>query len=188
MRYVLIIFSLIPFGVMIYLWFFGGDIFIIKSSVSTLSTTVSNAIPISNSKYYLLSKISAHSAMWILLFAFWIEPLKRFIRFDLIEFKKMLGAFALFYVVLHIVFLAGSYGFDISKLTKLSISNLSYISGVLALIIISLAALIKSWYKIIYIGVVLVITHLLVASGLSKNIEVVSVSMFALALALRLIK
>lgn len=188
MRYFLIFLSLIPLGVMVYLWFFGGDIYSVKSTVKTLSSSVSDAIPVANSKFYLFSKISAHSAMWILLFAFWIEPLKRFLRFDLVEFKKMIGSFALFYATLHIIFLAASYGFDASKLTKLSLSNLSYISGFFAIVIISLAAIIKSWYKIIYIGIVLVITHILVAYGISKNIEIVSVSLFALALAMRLVK
>ncbi|HEX5711039.1 MAG TPA: hypothetical protein VFX68_06795 [Sulfuricurvum sp.] len=138
--------------------------------------------------FYYLSFMAGKSALWILIFAFWISPLYTFVRFDLREFKKTLGGFSIGYAFLHLLFFALAYGFSVNALSKAMMNHPFLSFGVGALLILALAPLSKAGYKFLYLGVVAVIIHLLLGDKILSLEHIVAVSLLATAMALRLIK
>ncbi len=138
--------------------------------------------------YYYLSVIAGKTALWILIFAFWISPLYVFVRFDLREFKKLLGGFVIGYALVHVLFFALAYGFNVTALGR-AIMNYPFLSfGVGALFILALAPLSKAGYKFLYLGVVAVMIHLLIGYKTLSLEHIIAISLLATAMALRLIK
>jgi len=148
----------------------------------------SSSLPVVKNKLYFLSSVAGWSALWLLIFAFWVQPLRTFIRFDLVEFKKLLGGFAIGYALLHFLFFIAAHQFAIGYIGKLFINHLFLSVGLGALLILSIAPQVKSWYKFLYIGIVLVIIHLLLGYRTLEMSHIVAISLLSLGLALRLIK
>lgn len=157
-------------------------------SVVWCEQAFSYTLPVSTNKLYFLSKIAGLSALWLLILAFWVQPLRTYIRFDLVEFKQLLGGFAVGYAALHLLFFFTAYHFSMSLIGKLFINHLFLTVGLGALLILSIAPQVKSWYKFLYIGVVLVIIHILLGYRTLETIHIVAISLLSLGLALRLIK
>lgn len=138
--------------------------------------------------FYYLSVMAGKSALWILIFSFWISPLYTFVRFDLREFKKLLGGFAVGYALLHLFFFAFAYGFSANALGNAMMNHPFLSFGVGALLILALSPWSKTGYKFLYLGVVAVIIHLLLGYKMLSLEHIVAVSLLATAMALRLIK
>lgn len=153
-------------------------------SVNTFSWT----LPIVNNKLYYLSKVSGMSALWLLILAFWVQPLRTYIRFDLVEFKKLLGGAAVIYALLHLLFFIAAHQFSVAHIGKLLFSHLFLSVGLAALLLLAIVPNVKAWYKFLYIGIVLVIIHLLLGYRTLETTHITAISLLALGLALRLIK
>lgn len=188
MRYILIFLALIPLMLIGTLFVYGSGVEWFDTFVVWFEETFSLMLPSAPNKLYLLAKIAGISALWLLIFAFWVQPLRTYIRFDLVEFKKLLGAFALGYAILHLLFFIAAYQFAVAPIGKLFISHLFLSVGLGALLVLSVAPQVKSWYKFLYIGIVLVIIHLLLGYRTLETAHIVAISLLSLGLALRLIK
>ena len=167
---------------------YGSGILWFDAGVVWLENAFSFALPVVSNKLYYLSKVSAVSALWILILAFWVNPLHTYARFDLREFKKLLGGFAIGYALLHVLFFIAAHQFAIGYIGKLFVNHLFLSVGMGALLVLSIAPQVKSWYKFLYIGIVLVIIHLLLGYRTLENTHIIAISLLSLGLALRLIK
>lgn len=188
MRYILIFLALIPLILMGTLFVYGTGIEWFDACVVWCEQTFSLTLPSGPNKLYLVSKIGGISALWILILAFWVNPLHTYVRFDLREFKKLLGGFAVVYGTLHLLFFIAAHQFAVGHLGKLFFSHLFLSVGFAALLVLSIAPNIKAWYKFLYIGVVLVIIHLLLGYRTLSDLHIMAISLLSLGLALRLIK
>lgn len=137
---------------------------------------------------YFLSTLAGRSALWILIAAFYIQPLYVWIRFDLREFKQLLGGFAVAYALLHGVLFIVAHDEALAHLGRLFTQHLFLGFGVAGLLLLSFAPLIKSWYKLLYIAVVLVMIHVMLGYHSLNHEHVLGLSLLALGLALRLVK
>lgn len=188
MKYLITLLALIPLIFMGTVFLYGSGFVWFDESVVWLEKAFSFSLPSVKNKLYYLSKVSGISALWILILAFWVNPLHTYVRFDLREFKKLLGGFAIFYGVLHLVLFIAAHQFALSHLGKLFFSHLFLSVGLGALLILSIASQVKSWYKLLYIGVVLVIIHLLLGYRTLETPHIVAISLMSLGLALRLVR
>lgn len=188
MRYILIFLALIPLGLMVILFFHGTGIEWFDALVRWGENAFVCPIPTVGNKLYFLSKIAGISALWLLILAFWVNPLRTYLRFDLVEFKKLLGGFAIGYTLLHLLFFIAAHQFAPGHIGKLFFTHLYLSVGLGALLVLSIAPQVKSWYKILYIGVVLVIIHLLLGYRTLETTHIIAISLLCLGLALRLIK
>ncbi|MBD3809172.1 MAG: hypothetical protein IE884_01420 [Sulfuricurvum sp.] len=188
MKYLITLLALIPMIGMAVFFIDGSGIVWFDQSVVWVENIFGFALPSVKNKLYYLCKVSGISALWILILAFWVNPLHTYVRFDLREFKKLLGGFAIFYGILHLVLFIAAHQFAVGHLGKLFFSHLFLSVGVGALLILSIASQVKSWYKLLYIGIVLVIIHLLLGYRPLETPHIVAISLLSLGLALRLIK
>jgi methionine sulfoxide reductase heme-binding subunit len=170
------------------LFFYGMGIEWFDSFVVWIKQTFSIALPSGPDKLYLLTKVAGVSALWILILAFWVNPLHTYVRFDLREFKKLLGGFAVTYAALHLLFFIAAHQFAVAHLGKLFFTHLFLSVGLVALVVLAITPNVKAWYKLLYIGVVLVIIHLLLGYRSLSDLHITAISLLSLGLALRLIK
>lgn len=137
---------------------------------------------------YFLSKLAGSSALWMLIVAFYVQPMYVYLRFDLREFKKMVGGFAVAYALLHTILLVMAHDYAFGYLGKQMMHHLFLGVGMAALVLLSIAPLIKAWYKLLYIAVVLVMMHVMLGYNTLNHEHVLGLSLLALGLALRLVK
>lgn len=188
MKYIIVLLALIPLIFMGVIFLYGSGIVWFDEGVVWLENAFSFALPLVKNKLYYLSKVAGLSALWLLILAFWVQPLRTYIRFDLVEFKKLLGGFAIGYALLHLLFFIAAHQFAIGYIGKLFINHLFLSVGLGALLVLSIAPQVKSWYKFLYIGIVLVTIHLLLGYRTLEMSHIVAISLLSLGLALRLIK
>lgn len=188
MKYIIVLLALIPLMFMGVIFLYGSGIVWFDELVVWGVNTFSFTLPIVSNKLYYLSKVSGVSALWLLILAFWVQPLRTYIRFDLVEFKKLLGAFAIGYAILHLLLFIAAHQFALGHLGKLFFSHLFLSVGLAALLVLAIAPNIKAWYKLLYIGIVLVIIHLLLGYRTLETPHIIAISLLSLGLALRLIK
>ncbi len=188
MKYLITLLALIPMIGMAVFLIYGSGIIWFDESVVWFENAFGFTFPSVKNKLYYLSKVSGISALWILILAFWVNPLHTYVRFDLREFKKLLGGFAIVYGVLHLVLFVAAHQFALAHVGKLFFSHLFLSVGLGALLLLSIAPQVKSWYKFLYIGIVLVIVHLLLGHRSLEMSHIVAISLLSLGLALRLIK
>jgi len=170
------------------IFLYGSGIVWFDEGVVWLENAFSFALPLVKNKLYYLSKVAGLSALWLLILAFWVQPLRTYVRFDLVEFKKLLGGFAIGYGILHLLLFIAAHQFAIGYIGKLFINHLFLSVGFGALLVLSIAPQVKSWYKFLYIGIVLVIIHLLLGYPTLETAHIIAISLLSLGLALRLIK
>lgn len=188
MKYIIVLLALTPMMAMGVFFFYGIGIEWFDELVIWGENTFSLSLPAVKNKLYFLSKIAGISALWLLILAFWVQPLRTYIRFDLVEFKKMLGGFAVGYALLHMLFFIAAHQFAIASIGKLFFTHLFLSVGFAALLVLAIAPNIKAWYKLLYIGIVLVIIHLLLGYRTLETPHIVAISLLSLGLSLRLIK
>lgn len=188
MRYLLIFLALLPLWVIGSLFFYGMGFEWFDEIVAWTQNTFALPLPNMPNKLSYLSQIAGKSALWMLILAFWVNPLRTYLRFDLVEFKKLLGGFAVAYAVLHLFLFVAAHQFDLAHVGKLFLSHLFLVVGFGALLVLAVAPQVKSWYKFLYIGVVLVIIHLLLGYPALETPHIIGISLLSLGLALRLIK
>jgi hypothetical protein len=188
MKYLITFLALVPFMYMGTVFLYGSGFVWFDETVVWLGNLFSFSIPAVKHKLYYLSKVAGLSALWILVLAFWVNPLHTYVRFDLREFKKLLGGFAVAYGVLHLVLFIAAHQFALGTIGKLFFTHLFLSVGLAALLIFSIAPNVKAWYKMLYIGIVLVIIHLLLGYRSLEIAHIAAISLLSLGLALRLIK
>jgi hypothetical protein len=188
MRYIIVLLALTPLIFMGVLFLYGSGFVWFDEGVVWFESAFSITLPTVKNKLYYLSKVSGVSALWLLIFAFWVQPLRTYLRFDLVEFKKLIGGFAVGYAALHLLFFIAAHQFALGYIGKLFFTHLFLGVGFIALSVLAIAPNVKAWYKLLYIGIVLVIIHLLLGYRTLETTHIVAISLLSLGLALRLIK
>ncbi len=188
MRIVITFLALVPLFVMGAIFLDGWEMAWFESFREGIETTFGIRFPVPENRLYYLSGFSGLSAVWVLIAAFWVNPLRTYLRFDLVEFKKLLGAFAVGYGLLHLLLFLAAHRFDIATLGRLFGTHLFLAAGLGALLVMAIAPHVKAWYKLLYVGVVLVIVHLLLGYRTLAPEHIWMISLLSLGLALRLIK
>lgn len=188
MRIIIIFLALLPFITIVAVFLDGLQMGWFESIRQGLESTFGFRFPEPVHRLYFLSKLAGMSALSILIMAFWVNPLRTYLRFDLVEFKKLLGAFAVGYALLHLLLFIAAHHFSLPMMGKLFLLHPFLAVGLGALLVLSIAPQVKSWYRLIYIGVVLVIIHLLLGYRSLDMFHIVAISLLSLGLALRLVK
>ncbi|MEW5831224.1 MAG: hypothetical protein AB1763_00085 [Campylobacterota bacterium] len=188
MRIVMIILALIPLLAMGAVLVDGMGTEWFKPIRSGIEATFGIVFPSPQNRLYYLSGMAGASALWILIAAFWVNPLRTYVRFDLVEFKKLLGASAIGYALLHFALFLAAYDFAAGRIAGLFGTQMALSAGLAALLVIAVVPHVRAWYKLLYIGVVLVIVHLLLVERELTTPHIAAVTLLSLGLALRLIK
>ncbi|MCK9371754.1 MAG: hypothetical protein M0P91_01040 [Sulfuricurvum sp.] len=188
MRIVLIFLALVPFALMSAIFLDGWEMAWFESLRVSLEAAFGFSFPHPSHRLYYLSKLAGLSSLWLFVAAFWITPLRTFVRFDFVPFKKLLGGFAVGYAFLHLGLFFASHGFSPALLSRLSVTHPFLIAGMAALVVLALAPWIKAWYRLIYLGIVLIIIHLLTGYRVLGLEHILAISLLTTALALRLVK
>lgn len=188
MKYIIVFLALTPMMAMGVFFLYGMGIEWFDEVVVWGENTFSFTLPAVKNKLYFLSKMAGISALWLLIFAFWVQPLRTYIRFDLVEFKKLLGGAAVGYGLLHLLFFIAAHHFSVAHIVKLFFTHLFLSVGFAGLLLLAIVPNVKAWYKLLYIGIVLVIIHLLLGYRTLETTHIIAISLLALGLALRLIK
>ncbi len=188
MKYLIILLALIPtfIAMTIYGHSMGMEWF--DSCVAWCENAFSVSVPRPAHLWYYLSVVMGRSALWLLIIAFWVTPAYTYIRFDLREFKKLLGGFAVGYAVVHLLFFTLAHHWSPASLGNAMAHHLFLSFGAGALLILTLSPLFKTSYKLLYLGVVAVMIHLLLGYKTLHLEHIIAISLIAMAMALRLIK
>lgn len=188
MRIVLIFLALIPFTVMGAIFLDGLEMAWFESLRESLEAAFGFSFPHPSHRLYYLSKLAGLSSLWLFVAAFWITPLRTFVRFDFVPFKKLIGGFAVGYAFLHFGLFLASHGFSPVFLSRLLVTHTFLAAGMAALVVMAVVPWIKSWYRLVYLGVVLIIIHLLTGYRVLGPEHVLAITLLTTALALRLVK
>jgi DMSO/TMAO reductase YedYZ heme-binding membrane subunit len=188
MKYLIILLALIPAFIVgtITLHSMGFGWF--DSCVAWSENAFSMSVPHPVHLWYYLSVVMGRSALWLLIIAFWISPAYTFLRFDLREFKKLLGGFAVGYAIAHLLFFVLAHHWSLQSLGNAMVNHLFLSFGAGALLILALSPLSKASYKLLYLGVVAVMIHLLLGYKTLHLEHIITLSLLTTAMALRLIK
>ncbi|MBE0491706.1 MAG: ferric reductase-like transmembrane domain-containing protein [Sulfurospirillum sp.] len=123
--------------------------------------------------------LTGFSALVFLLSCICLSPLKKL--YNLMIYRKTLGLLALFYALLHFVnFLVLDAQFELSFVIKEALDKPFIYLGVFALLILifmgftstkKLFAKFHKWHKLVYIALVLVLIHEIMAQKTMTNLE-----------------
>lgn len=188
MRIFILFLALIPLLIAGAVFLDGMELEWFESLRGWIETAFDIAFPTPSNRLYYLSKLFGVSGLWLLIAAFWVNLLRTYLRFDLVEFKKLLGAFAIGYGVLHLVLFVAAHGFALGRLFVMFANHLFLGAGLAALLVLAITPHVKAWYKLLYIGVVLVIVHLLLGYRELTPEHILAITLLSLGLALRLVK
>lgn len=188
MKYLIILLALIPAFIVGTITMHSMGFGWFDNCVAWCENAFSLSVPHPVHLWYALSVVMGRSALWLLIIAFWISPAYVFLRFDLREFKKLLGGFAVGYAIVHLLFFALAHHWSLQSLGNAMVNHLFLSFGVAALLILALSPLVKASYKLLYLGIVAVMIHLLLGYKILHLEHIIAISLLATAMALRLIK
>lgn len=188
MRILLLVLSLLPLFAMIAVYLDGLGIAALESLFRGIESSFDFLFPQPTDRLYYLCKFAGLSSLWLFVAAFWISPLRTYLRFDLVPFKKMIGGIAAGYALLHFLLFIAAHDFAIGKLLRLFVSHPFLAAGAAALAIMAISPWIRSWYRLLYLGIVLIVIHLLLGYRMLGSEHILAISLLTTALALRLIK
>lgn len=145
-----------------------------------------------------LQNTTAMSALNIFIVTLAIRPLHSYLRFDLQAYKRLIGLFGFFYLLLHVtVFIWLKHHFHIHEIFSVIFSHLFLIFGLVAFIVMTLMAVTSipflykkfhSWHKLFYIAMVFVLLHFLLGQKHISFTDIVYVAVISGLLALKLLK
>ena len=145
-----------------------------------------------------LSDLVGNSALWLLALTLLVTPLRSFIGINLLKYRRLLGLFAFFYALLHaLLFVGVDQQFDVFGVQHEVMTKPFIAFGMGAFVILLLMALtsskklyakFRSWHKLVYIAVVLIVIHYLMSHKTVTFTHVAVVGTLISLLALRLVK
>lgn len=169
------------------------DIFVFAEQYVHMTLTRFPADPLK-----FMTDLSGNSALWMLAITLSISPLRTYLKLTLLEYRRLLGLFAFFYALIHMVlFVAIDQGFNIPSIIH-QITTKPFIAfGMGAFSILLLMTLtsgkrtfgkFKGWHKLVYLAVVLITIHYLMSHKTVSINHIIVVGTLFMLLALRLIK
>lgn len=145
-----------------------------------------------------LSDLAGNSALWMLALTLLVTPLRSYIGLNLLKYRRLLGLFAFFYVLIHaLMFIGVDQQFDFIGVNHEVITKPFIAFGMGAFLILLLMALtsskklyakFRSWHKLVYIAVVLIAIHYLMSHKTVTLTHIAVVGTLISLLALRLVK
>jgi sulfoxide reductase heme-binding subunit YedZ len=145
-----------------------------------------------------LSDLAGNSALWMLAITLLVTPLRSYIGINFLKYRRLLGLFAFFYVLIHaLLFIGVDQQFDVFGVQHEVITKPFIAFGMGAFLILLLMALtsskklyvkFRSWHKLVYIAVVLIAVHYLMSHKTVTFTHVAVVGTLFSLLALRLLK
>lgn len=170
-----------------------SDIFVFIEGYIQLVLTKTPSDPLK-----FLSDLCGNSALWLLAVTLLISPLRSYLKINLLPYRRLLGLFAFFYVLMHaMLFIAIDQQFNLSGVTH-EVATKPFIAfGMGAFLILLTMALtstkklfasFKGWHKLIYVAVVLIAIHYLMSHKTITMTHVTVVGTLFSLLALRLLK
>lgn len=145
-----------------------------------------------------LSDLSGNSALWLLAITLTVTPLRVYLSINFLKYRRLLGLFAFFYVLVHaLLFIGVDQQFHVRGVTH-EVATKPFIAfGMGAFLILLLMALtstkklfasFRSWHKLVYLAVVLIAIHYLMSHKTVSFTHVAVVGTLISLLALRLLK
>ena len=145
-----------------------------------------------------VSDLAGNSALWMLALTLLVTPLRSYIGLNLLKYRRLLGLFAFFYVLIHaLMFIGVDQQFDFIGVNHEVITKPFIAFGMGAFVILLLMALtstkkmyakFRSWHKLVYIAVVLIAIHYLMSHKTITLTYITVVGTLFTLLALRLVK
>ena len=142
--------------------------------------------------------VSAKTALNLFIITLAIKPLRNILTIDFLKYRKELGLFGFFYVLLHVsVFVGIKHHFDYHEIYGAMQEHLFLWFGFAAFLIFLMMAItsipflfkrLSSWHKLFYFGMVLVMIHFLLAQKEVSMDEITYVAVISGLLSLRLLK
>lgn len=141
---------------------------------------------------------SAKTAINLFIITLSIKPLRNLLTIDFLRYRKMLGLFGFFYLLLHVsVFLGIKHHFSFGEIYSAMQQHLFLWFGIMAFLIFFMMAFtsipflykrFSSWHKLFYFAMVLVMMHFLLSLKEIDNEALIYVLVISSLLALRLLK
>ncbi|MBU0631053.1 ferric reductase-like transmembrane domain-containing protein [bacterium] len=145
-----------------------------------------------------LEVTTAKTALNLLILTLALKPLHSYLKFDLLKYKRLIGLFGAFYVLLHVaVFVWLKHHFDFGEIYGAFTHHLFIIFGVLAFAVLLMMSITSvpflfrkfhSWHKLFYISMVFVMVHFLLAQKNISFTDIIYVAVISALLALKLLK
>jgi methionine sulfoxide reductase heme-binding subunit len=145
-----------------------------------------------------LQDFSGETALYFFMVTLALRPVHDFLKINLLGWRRALGLWGFFYLLLHFLVFAGiKHHFEMHKIFAVIGSHPFLIFGAVAFVIFVLLTItsipalfvkLHSWHKLFYVAMVLVIVHILLGARHIDLADIVSVAVIAALLALRLVK
>jgi sulfoxide reductase heme-binding subunit YedZ len=117
--------------------------------------------------------VSAQSALDFFIITLSIRPLRNLLKIDFLKYRRILGLFGFFYLLIHVMVYVGvKHHFDIAALSEAFVEKKYLWFGAAAFVIFLMMALTStknlykrfaSWHKLFYLSMVLVMVHFLLS-------------------------
>ena len=141
---------------------------------------------------------TAMTALNLFIITLALRPLRDYLKINMLGYKRLLGLFGFFYLLLHVtVFIGLKHHWELHDAVFAITHHLFLVFGVLAFLIMlmmtitSLPFLYKklhSWHKLYYLAMVFVMVHFLLAQKSISFEYIVYTAIISALLALRLLK
>ncbi len=142
--------------------------------------------------------VSANTALNLFIATLAIKPLYKLLTINFLRYRKMLGLFGFFYLLLHVsIFVGVKNHFELSALVATMQEHLFLWFGFAAFLIFLMMALTSipflykrfaSWHKLFYFAMVLVMMHFLLSQKEIESGVLIYVALISSLLSLRLLK
>jgi sulfoxide reductase heme-binding subunit YedZ len=142
--------------------------------------------------------VSAKTALNLFIITLALKPLYNLLTINFLRYRKMIGLFGFFYLLLHVsVFLGIQHHFAFGEIYSAMQQHLFLWFGMVAFLIFFMMAFtsipflfkrFSSWHKLFYFAMVLVMMHFLLSQKELENDVLIYVAIISSLLSLRLLK
>ena len=145
-----------------------------------------------------LQDTTAKTALNLFIITLAIKPLRSYLKFDLLKYRRLIGLFGFFYLLLHVsVFFGLKHHFNFESAYHAMLEHKFIIFGFAAFCIFAIMVFtsipflfkkFESLHKLFYLAMVLVMVHFLLAQKYLSLSDIIYVSVISSLLALKLLK
>lgn len=145
-----------------------------------------------------LSDLAGNSTLWLLVITLSLTPLRVYLKFNLLKYRRLLGLFTFFYALIHaFLFIGIDQQFHLNGVVH-EVQTKPFIAfgmGAFAILLLmamtstkKMFATFRTWHKLIYLAVVLIALHYLMSHKTITLTHIAVVGTLITLLALRLLK
>jgi methionine sulfoxide reductase heme-binding subunit len=143
--------------------------------------------------------LAAITAVQFLMASLFVTPLRKYLKFNLVKYRRLLGLWAFTYALIHVsLFLMQLFldtGFDPASIYEELIKKPFIFIGLIAFLILLFIALTSlkklyakfvKWHKLVYVAIVLVSIHFMMSQKILSTTEGIYVLVFIALLLVRM--